>query len=97
MTNDPLERARRVARDMAFGPSEGAGGPGQPPGTASGLPPTVVKALRTGGAVLVGSSILRRSRVARLIAAGGAVRYAARRTGGGDAWQDVPPPDDRQR
>ena len=96
MTSDPLERARRLARDVAFGPS-GPAAPGQDPTPASGLNPTLVKALRTGGAVVVGSQLLRRSRLARLVAAGGAVTYASRRRGGGGTLQDVQAPDDRTR
>ena len=96
MTTDPLERARRLAHEVAFGPSERSA-PGAEAGTGSGLNPTVVRALRTGGAVVLASQLLGRSRLARLVAAGGAVTYASRRRSGGDAWQDVQAPDDRAR
>jgi hypothetical protein len=56
-----------------------------------------VRALRTGGAVVLASQLLGRSRLARLVAAGGAVTYASRRRSGGDGWQDVQAPDDRAR
>jgi hypothetical protein len=95
MSSDPLDRARKLARDVAFGPP--ARPSGQDPGATPGLNPAVVKVLRTGGAVVLGSELLRRSRLARLVAAGGAVTYASRKRSGGDGWQDVQAPDARPR
>ena len=91
--SDNRDRLLKLARSVATGRSSTPA-----PGEAQPLNPTVVKAVRTGGAVLLGSAILRRSRLARLAVAGGAVAYAGRRRAArGDGWEDVPPPDDVPR
>jgi hypothetical protein len=60
--------------------------------------PAVVRSVGAGGAVMIGTRLLRRSRLARLAAAGGALAYAGARRGGRSAvWHDVPRPDDRER
>ncbi len=85
--NDVSETLWRLARSVATGPTDAP-----PAAGADAVNPTVARALRTGGAVLVGSAILGRSRLARLAVAGAAVAYASRRGARSDGWQDVPPP-----
>jgi hypothetical protein len=87
--NDARDTLWRLARGLATGPAAGP-----PPAGDDAVNPQLIRALRTGGAVLVGSAILGRSRLARLAVAGGAVAYASRRGARSDGWQDVPPPSD---